>query len=141
MTQGKHVVTLERLEEIRLLLAAGDVAGVRREVSAERARMAAGWEPPAGADRAAIKERLNYYQARAEGMQQPDPANPDFTLSRTGSLAILTPLSAAGNAWACSRLYHAETQFYAGGVVLEPRYVADIVEGIENDGLTVREEE
>jgi hypothetical protein len=32
---------------------------------------------------------------------------------------------------------NSETQFWAGGIVVEPRYVPDTLEGIRNDGLVV----
>lgn len=60
----------------------------------------------------------------------------DFTLRDHGSLAVLTPVSAEACDWAAAHLPD-DAMGWAGGTVIEPRYVPDIVEGILCDGLTV----
>ena len=63
----------------------------------------------------------------------------DFTLQNHGSLCILTPLSEAGRDWAENSLPE-DAMRWCGGIVIEPRYVGDIVDGILGDGLTINSE-
>jgi len=65
---------------------------------------------------------------------------PDFELENHGSLFLLRPLNPAADEWMTERLPmdHPETQFWGSAIVIEPRYVAPIVEGIVADGLVLR---
>lgn len=63
--------------------------------------------------------------------------NPDFTLHDHGNIWLLTALNDAAAAWTHEYLQGAMT--YAGGIVIEHRFVSDIVEGIESFGLTIGE--
>lgn len=67
----------------------------------------------------------------------PAPQENDFSFSNYGSLCILTPLSDAGSAWADLHLIGDDTLTWAGGVVIEPRYVEPIVSAIVEEGLLV----
>jgi len=60
---------------------------------------------------------------------------PDFRILDAGSIAVLTPQNIAAIAWVENNI--GEHQTWAGGVVIEHRYVLDILTGIESDGLTV----
>ena len=60
----------------------------------------------------------------------------DFTLHNEGSIALLTPISEAGTEWVSQHIPEDAMRF-AGAVVIEHRYVADIVAGITGDGLTI----
>jgi hypothetical protein len=60
----------------------------------------------------------------------------DFTFNDHGSIAILTPLTEAAKDWVAVHLPDNALTF-GGGVVIEPRYVDHILEGIDEDGLTV----
>ncbi|HTE40299.1 MAG TPA: hypothetical protein VK629_05700 [Steroidobacteraceae bacterium] len=64
---------------------------------------------------------------------------PDFTFQNHGSICILVPVSEAAQAWRDAHLpaEGEDCQEWGGGVVIEPRYVADILDGITNDGLSV----
>lgn len=74
----------------------------------------------------------------------------DFEIKDHGSLVTLHPRNDAASAWVDEHIYgqdvenlddvYAENppQWFGDGLVIEPRYVLDIVQGIENDGLTVR---
>lgn len=64
-------------------------------------------------------------------------AGADFTLANHGSILLLTPLNAQAKAWVADHLAHPETQTWAGGTVIEPRYWPDIEGGIADDGMTV----
>jgi hypothetical protein len=62
---------------------------------------------------------------------------PDFTLENHGSVCLLRPLTAIAKTWAAEYLPD-DAQTFGTAIVIEPRYVADIVAGILNDGLTVK---
>lgn len=63
----------------------------------------------------------------------------DFFFQNHGSLCLLQPLTPAGEVWFNEHLPidNPETQFFGDSIVIEPRYVAAILEGIRNDGLQV----
>jgi hypothetical protein len=65
---------------------------------------------------------------------------PDFQLENHGSLFLLRPLNDAAKNWTDENLPVAnpETQFWGDSIVIEPRYVAPIVDGILADGLALR---
>lgn len=63
---------------------------------------------------------------------------PDFTLFDHGSVLVLNAESDAAKEWADAHLSGPETQGWGpNGTVIEPRYYADIENGILADGLTV----
>ena len=65
------------------------------------------------------------------------PALPDFAFANHGSICLLTPISNAATAWCEEHLPEDAQRWGACGIVVEPRYVADILVGIQADGLTV----
>lgn len=67
----------------------------------------------------------------------PAPQVNDFAFANHGSLCILTPLSDAGKTWVDLHLIDEAALTWAGGVVIEPRYVEPIVSAIVADGLLV----
>jgi hypothetical protein len=62
---------------------------------------------------------------------------PDFNFSDHGSICLLTALTAEARQWAEDHL-PGERLEHAGATVIEPRYVAPIIEGISDAGLTIR---
>ena len=61
----------------------------------------------------------------------------DFSVSNLhGSICILTPLSDAASEWLDENL-DPDHQTWGRGVVVEPRYLEDLVAGIAGDGLTI----
>jgi hypothetical protein len=61
----------------------------------------------------------------------------DFEVSNQGTIFIFTPLTSAAREWVAEFLpQHA--QQWAGGVVIEHRYISDVVIGAQRDGLVVR---
>ena len=64
----------------------------------------------------------------------------DFRLENHGSLFLLRPLNSAAKDWMGEHLPtdNPETQFWGEAIVIEPRYVAPIVDGIIGDGLVLR---
>jgi hypothetical protein len=63
----------------------------------------------------------------------------DFKLENHGCLFLLRPLTTLAREWMNEHLplEHPETQFFAGAIVVEPRYIGPILEGIVADGLVV----
>ena len=59
---------------------------------------------------------------------------PDYTVEDHGSIALVQPHT--GDAWTHLE-EHTEGMWYAGALVVEPRYVADLVDHLINDGYTV----
>lgn len=67
--------------------------------------------------------------------------NADFILGHDGSkLFLLTPISDAGKAWAIEHLPADDAPFIGETHVIEDRYVADILNGITLDELTISPE-
>jgi hypothetical protein len=64
----------------------------------------------------------------------------DFQLENHGSLFLLRPLNDAAKNWMDEHLPVAnpETQFWGDSIIIEPRYVVPIVDGILADGLALR---
>jgi hypothetical protein len=61
---------------------------------------------------------------------------PDFTLYNHGSIVVLTPMTKRGRGWVLMNVDD-EAQTWGRGVVIEPRSVASILDGLTADGLTV----
>jgi len=62
---------------------------------------------------------------------------PDIRVENHGSVVLLRPLSDAGKEWLEANVINEETQRWGEAVVAEPRYVANVVEGMQADGLEV----
>ena len=63
----------------------------------------------------------------------------DFLLENHGSIFLLRPQTTSARLWVDENIGHYNGyQPYYPTVVVEHRYIANIVEGIENDGLAVR---
>ncbi len=64
----------------------------------------------------------------------------DFELENHGSLFLLRPLNSAATQWVQDHLpvNEPETQFWGDAIVIGPRYVTPIVDGIVGDGLVLR---
>jgi hypothetical protein len=73
-------------------------------------------------------------------VQKPSRLELDFRLENHGSLFLLRPLNLAAKDWMSEHLPidNPETQFWGDAIVIEPRYVAPIVEGIIGDELVLR---
>ena len=62
---------------------------------------------------------------------------PDFLLSNHGSIVLLEPQSDSAVAWIDDNLDQ-DHMLFGAAVVIEPRYVSEIVAGIQRDGLVLR---
>ena len=65
------------------------------------------------------------------------PTQPDFIVENHGTIFLLQPLSPAANSWIEENLPEDRLTF-GGAVVVEHRYIADIVRGAQIDGLVIR---
>jgi hypothetical protein len=61
----------------------------------------------------------------------------DFEVSKHGTIFIFTPLTPAARDWVAEFLSQ-DARRWAGGVVIEHRYISDVVIGAQRDGLMVR---
>jgi hypothetical protein len=60
----------------------------------------------------------------------------DVQFENHGSIWLARPLTNAGLAWVEDNIPD-DAQWFARAIVVEPRYVGDIVEGMQADGLEV----
>jgi hypothetical protein len=65
------------------------------------------------------------------------PTQPDFLVENQGTIFLLQPLTPSANSWIEENLPEDRTTF-GSAVVVEHRYISDIVAGIQNDGLAVQ---
>jgi hypothetical protein len=61
---------------------------------------------------------------------------PDFLVENHGSIFLLQPLTPAAEFW-IQEFLPPDHMSFGSAVVVEHRYISDIVEGIRNDGLVV----
>jgi hypothetical protein len=61
----------------------------------------------------------------------------DFEVSGGGSVYLFKPLTPAARAWLDEHVSH-NRQEWAGAIVVEHRFIGDIVRGTIADGLQVR---
>ncbi len=62
----------------------------------------------------------------------------DFTVRDEGSIFLLTPISDLAVDWVDHHLPQ-DSQHFGDSIVVEHRYISDILAGIQEDGLTVEE--
>lgn len=65
------------------------------------------------------------------------PTEPDFLVENHGAIFLLQPLTPSANSWVNEHLPEDRLTF-AGAVVVEHRFIADIVRGAIADGLVVK---
>lgn len=64
--------------------------------------------------------------------------SPDIQVRNEGSIFLFHPLTDAGQEWLDEHTPEGhEVQYWGKALVVEFRYVADIVDGMTNDGLVV----
>ena len=61
----------------------------------------------------------------------------DFEVSNHCTIFIFTRLTPTAREWVAEFLPE-DAQRWAGGTVIEPRYISDVVTGVRSDGLVVR---
>ena len=67
----------------------------------------------------------------------PTPQRPDFQVQNHGSIFLLEPISAAAVAWVDKHL-PSDHPLFGASIVVEHRYIRDIVEGAVAAGLVVK---
>ena len=67
------------------------------------------------------------------------PTKPDFLVEDQGSIFLLSPQTDPARTWIDEHISREGFQPYWPVVVIEHRYVSDIVAGIQGDGLAVRQ--
>ncbi len=60
----------------------------------------------------------------------------DFRFQNHGNITLLTPLTEDAHRWVEEHISTERTE-WAGGIVIEPRYVAPILEHIAADGMVI----
>lgn len=65
------------------------------------------------------------------------PRSIDVTVERDGSLFLLRPQNRRGRRW-IEKNVDPDAMWFGSALVVEPRYVVDVAEGMLNDGLEVR---
>lgn len=68
----------------------------------------------------------------------PPPAGDDIEFNYHGTVGILVGSTDAGLAWLGEHLQEGVQRWGTNGYVVEPRYVADIIQGAREDGLRVK---
>jgi len=61
----------------------------------------------------------------------------DISVEHHGSIFLLQPLNESASDWLHEHIAE-DAQWFVSALVVEPRYVADIVNGAREDGLEVR---
>ncbi len=74
--------------------------------------------------------------AQLRATPAPVSQGPDFTLVNHGSISTLEPRTDAARHWVDEHI-PADAQWWGNGVVIEWRFVDDIVAGIEADELSI----
>ena len=69
--------------------------------------------------------------------QKSNEVVPDFRVENHGSIFLLQPLTPAANSWIDEHLPE-DRMTFGGAVVVEHRYITNIVQGAISDGLQVR---
>jgi hypothetical protein len=78
-----------------------------------------------------------------KGLEEEEPTcrpfcEVDFRIDNHGSICILNALTPAAKSWVEQHLSGEETQTWgANGTVVEPRYLHNILEGIQSEGFVV----
>lgn len=63
---------------------------------------------------------------------------PDFEVQHEGTIVLLHPLTDTGAKWISEHTDPDNRQFFGQALVVEHRYISDLLMGIEADGLRFR---
>lgn len=76
--------------------------------------------------------------AREPRITQSNPrAEVDIVVEDHGSICLVRPITVTGQDWTDGNI-DPEAQVFGGAVVVEPRYLADLVAGMQDYGLRIR---
>ena len=73
--------------------------------------------------------------------ERPGFKGPDIIVSGAGSLYMLKPVSDAGRKWMDNNLQPESWQWIGGALGVEHRFVVDILDGMQEDGLIIQVDE
>lgn len=63
----------------------------------------------------------------------------DFSVLNEGTIAVVTPKTQEAKNWLIENVaINEETQWWGPGIVVEHRFLDDLLQGITNDGLTIK---
>ena len=71
--------------------------------------------------------------------RKPAAPSADFRFENHGSICFLIPVSDAAKSWADEHISTEGYQPYADRILIEPRYVVPVLEGIQSAGMDVRQ--
>jgi hypothetical protein len=74
--------------------------------------------------------------AEIQNRTKPARIKVDFSVENHGSIFLLRPHTQSANMWVSEHIPD-DAQFFGNAIAIEPRYISDIVAGIQNDGLAV----
>jgi hypothetical protein len=80
---------------------------------------------------------LSKSHGQLETGQEQVPLTTDFEVQNHFSIFLLCPLTDAAIAWVEENLPD-DVMTFGRGICVEPRYISDIVRGIQDSGLVVR---
>jgi hypothetical protein len=80
----------------------------------------------------------NSFVASGNSPTDSGKSSADFAVENHGSIFFLRPLTPTAKSWVHEHIRDNGFQPYYPTVVVEPRYIANIVAGIQNDGLAVK---
>jgi len=63
----------------------------------------------------------------------------DVRIANHGSIVLVRPVTKAAEEWLNDNV-GGEAQYFGNALACEPRYVGDLLHGMENDGLIVKGE-
>lgn len=63
--------------------------------------------------------------------------NADLQFTNHGSIVLMNGLTDAGENWIADNVIEGDVPTWCGQTVIEPRYVQDIIDGAELDGMLV----
>lgn len=109
-----------------------DIAAARERLDhGAKAQLADNPEATQTTDIRELEKQAAYPEA------QPTSEQVDVEVKDEGSLILLIPKNSEAKQWMNDNLGLEEWQWYGGGAAIEYRYADDIIEGMQNDGLTV----
>ena len=97
------------------------------------------WKKRCGTERCKMARRSDAFQTSGNSPTHSGKIQPDFVVENHGSIFLLKPLTPSATSWIEEHIGQDNGyQPYFPTVVVEARCIADIVAGIQNDGLAVQ---
>jgi len=85
-----------------------------------------------------VDQALSYAENNVEGITIPEGrALPDFEVQGHYTIYLLQPLNQAAQEWIDNNI-PPDSEWYMNSVVIEHRYIADIIQAIYKEGMQIR---